>query len=59
MDHPAAIRNVNPALDQQRVGLAITVFDNPIPQTVFAYQIRVEMPRPIVVPVKANVVVLR
>ena len=59
MDHPAAVGNVDPALDQQRVGPAVTVFDNLIPQTVLAYQVRVETPRPIVVPVKADIVVLR
>jgi len=50
MDHPAAIRNVDPALDQQRIGFAVTVFDDPITQPVLAYQSGIEMPHPIVMP---------
>jgi hypothetical protein len=30
MDHPATMRDVYPALDQRRVCLTITVFDDPI-----------------------------
>src|SRR5215469_18328601 len=58
MDHPAAIRDVDPALDQHGVGFAAAVFDDPITQAVSTHQIGVEMPQPIVMAVKSDIVAL-
>jgi hypothetical protein len=33
MDHPTAVRNVDPALHQHGVGFSIAVSDDPIAQT--------------------------
>ena len=30
MDHTATVRDIDPALDQNRVGFAVAVFDDPI-----------------------------
>ena len=59
MEHAAAIGNIDPTLYQHRVGLSVTVFHDPIAQTVLAYEIGVEMPHPIVMPVKSDIVILR
>src|SRR5215467_899503 len=34
MDYAAAVRNIDPTLHEQWVGLAVTIFDDPIAQTV-------------------------
>ena len=59
MDHATAIRNIDPTLYQQGIGLTVTVVYEPVTQTVLAYQIGVEMPHPIVMAVKPDIVVLR
>src|SRR5438876_11001981 len=59
MDHSAAIRNIDPALDQWRVGLPVAIFDDPIAQTVLTNQGCVQMPVRVIMPMKADMRVFR
>ena len=58
MDLPAAVWDIDPAVDQGRVGFTVTVFDDPITQTVSTRQNAVEMAYPVVMAVKSEIVAL-
>ena len=55
MDHPAAVRNIDPAFDQIRVCFTVAIFDDPITQTVLMHQSGVQMPISVIMSVEADV----
>src|SRR5208283_221291 len=59
MDHPATVRNIDPALDQLRVGLAVAVSDDPISQTVLTDQAGVQAPICVIMSMKADIRIFR
>ena len=59
MDHAATVRNVDPALYQQRVRCTVAVFDDPVAQSVSANAVDIQLPSSIIMSVKAGIVVFR
>jgi len=55
MNHTATVRNIDPALDQLRVCLAVAVSDNPLPQTKLTHQAGVQAPVRVIMPMKPDI----
>src|SRR6202007_3018108 len=59
MDHTATIWNIDPALDQLRVRLAVAVSDDQVSQMVLINQVGVQMPTCVIMSMKPDIGVFR